>query len=324
MAKKEIPSILIDKIAKSINVEHIIAITIIEKAISGGEFNDFSEAEEWLNTRFIQNCVFIDEEGYAKMCINALKILDKTAATDYGSSRQRDMGQLWADMTRGYLGEYAFKLFLKQKFNIDSELGHERGELKDFLPSDIHKIKRGDDNNWVAPKLNISIKTTKWNGIWLDIPGDQFNHSDIHVFIKIGVGRDHLFAFFKNLSVFKDKILKRGQEIGLLTEQEADLLFDNLPTFYPVPAYICGFVEKNTSFQTLPYGGKKGRLNYNITTWNGQINSGDLDRIKEKENISGKIKFEGIGEFAHDSGYLFNTGNLKYLSNDWENVVKKL
>ena len=46
-------------------------------------------------------------------------------------------------------------------------------------------------------KLNISIKTSKWNGIWLDIPGNQFEHSDIHVFVKIGAGRDHLFAFFK-------------------------------------------------------------------------------------------------------------------------------
>jgi len=233
------------------------------------------------------------------------------------------MGQLWADMTRGYLGEYALKLFLLQKFNIDTELGHERGNLKDYLPTDIHKIKRSD-GNWDKPKINISIKTTKWNGIWFDIPGDQFNHSDIHIFIKIGVGRDHLFAFFKKLSVFKDKILMKGKEIGLLSEQEAVNLYDNLPSFSAVPAYICGFIEKGASFKPLSYKGKRGIKNFTITSWNGQICPGDLDKIKHQENISGSVKFEGIGEFAHDSGYLFNTGNLKYSHEDWLNVVKRL
>jgi len=321
--KKNIPSQLIDSISKSINVEHNTAITIIEKAITGGEITDFSSSERWLNERFIPNCVFIDEDGYAKMCINALKILDKTAATDYGSSRQRDMGQLWADMTRGYLGEYALKLFLLQKYNIDTELGHERGNLNDYLPTDIHKVKRSD-GNWDKPKINISIKTTKWNGIWFDIPGDQFNHSDIHIFIKIGVGRDHLFAFFKKISVFKDKILMKGKEIGLLSEQEAVNLYDNLPTFSAVPAYICGFIEKETPFKPLSYKGKRGKKNFTITSWNGQICPGDLDKIKQQENISGSVKFEGIGEFAHDSGYLFNTGNLKYSSEDWLNVINRL
>ena len=60
---------------------------------------------------------------------------------------------------------------------------------------DIHKIRRGE-GEFHAPKYNIGVKTTKWKGIWLDIPGDQFNHSDIHVLVKIGGGRDHLFAFF--------------------------------------------------------------------------------------------------------------------------------
>ncbi|MDR2942670.1 MAG: hypothetical protein LBV17_08795 [Treponema sp.] len=323
LSSKTIPSLIIDKVSSSINVEHSTAITIIEKALAGGEITDFSSSDHWLNERFIPNCVFIDEDGYAKMCINALKILDKTAATYYGSSRQRDMGQLWADMTRGYLGEYAFKLFLMQKYNIDTELGHERGNLSDYLPTDIHKIKRNGEN-WVSPKLNISIKTTKWNGIWFDIPGDQFNHSDIHVFIKIGVGRNHLFAFFKKLSIFKDKILMKGKEIGLLSEQEAVNLYDNLPSFSPVPAYICGFIEKSAQFKPLSYGGKCGKKNFTIKSWNGQICPGDLEKIKQREYISGSVKFEGIGKFAHDSGYLFNTGNLKYSPKDWASVIERL
>lgn len=140
------------------------------------------------------------------MCIDALKIVSTTAGTDFGSSRQRDFGQVWADMTRGYLGEYAFKKFLEKTYSISCELGHEIGNLGDYLPTDIHNIKKSGES-WRKPKLSIGVKAVKWNGIWFDIPSDQFNHSDIHVLVKVGTARDHLFAFFKQLSVFKDKVL---------------------------------------------------------------------------------------------------------------------
>jgi hypothetical protein len=311
-----------DRISKSLNVSKGVAETIIEKAATGGEIKIGFSEEQWLTERFLPNCVFIDETGYAEMCIDALKILGSTAATDYGSSRQRDMGQLWADMTRGYLGEYAFKIFLKEKFGISAELGHEQGELSQYLSTDIHRIKR-ENGEWASPRINISIKATKWNGIWFDIPGDQFNHSDVHILVKVGVGRDHLFAFFKKISVFKDKILKKGKEIGLLSENEADTLFDRLPAFSTVPAYICGFAERNAEYPELPYRGKAGRKNYTITEWNGRMASGDLGKIKEREHITGSIKFEGIGNFAHDSGYLFNTGNLKWSKADWERIIAR-
>jgi hypothetical protein len=252
------------------------------------------------------------------MCINALKILKTTAAHDYGSSRQRDMGQLWADMTRGYLGEYAFKLFLKKKFNINAELGHQKGNLLDYIQTDIHKISK-DNINFYKPNKSISIKTSKWNGIWLDIPNAQFLHSDYSVFVKIGAERDHLFSFFKMISVFKDKILKKGEEIGSLTKDESIEIFDSIPTFSKIPAYICGFINSSQTFKNLSYSGKKGRKNYKISGWNGPIFPDDLNKIKVIEDIqNGKIEFSGIGEFSHDSGYLFNTGNLLWKESDWK------
>ena len=226
---------------------------------------------------------------------------------------------MWADMIRGYLGEIAFVKFMKSKWNIVGDIDHEKGSLGDFLPTDIHMIKLPNEP-LRKPRISISIKTSKWNGIWLDIPGDQFNHSDIHVFVKIGAGRDHLFAFFKEISVFRDKILKIGEEVGSLNKAESEQLFESLPSFIPIKAYICGFVSKFASYQALPYSGSKGRKNFSIHGWNGPISAGDLDKIKEKENISGKVSFAGIGEFSHDHGYLFNTGNLVWSKADWDNV----
>ncbi len=313
-----------DILQDKLKVDSALAEKIITKSIEGGEVkDDLSNIDEWLNERLLPNCVHIDETGYSTMCINALKIVSKTAATDYGSSRQRDFGQMWADITRGYLGEYAFKLFLKQRFNIDAELGHDLGKLEDYLPMDLHKITKPGDKPR-PPKIKVGIKAGKWNGIWLDIPGDQFNHSDIHAFVKIGAGRDHLFAFFKQLSVFKDKVLKRGEEIGCLSKEESAALFKDIPGFSPVTAYICGFARKDDNYKGFSYSGKKGRKNYTIRSWKGEIRPGDLDSIKEAEEVSGKVSFLGIGEFSHDSGYLFNAGNLFWKEKDWKKVCDAL
>ena len=310
------------KVADSLLVSLKDAQIIVLKAIVGGEIKNINESEitDWINDRLIPNTVFISFDGYAKMCVDALKIASVTAATDYGSSRQRDLGQLWADMTRGYLGEYAFQLFLNQNWNKIIKLGHESGDLAEYLPSDIEKVL-DENNNWRNANILLSIKTTKFNGVWLDIPGDQFNHSDVHALVKVAAGRDHLFAYLKDLSVFRDKVLKSGIDKGSLTEDQAKELFDKLPDFSPIPAYICGFVKKANSYVELPYCGIKGTKNYTITQWNGPIKAGDLDRIKTAESVSGSVNFEGIGGFAHDNGYLFNTGNLQWTKEAWNSVV---
>jgi len=311
------------KVSAEIRIPVVTLCRIIQKALDGGEIDSDNlpaTLEEWYKNRFSQRVVYIDEEGYAKMCIDALKILNKTAASDYGSSRQRDLGQLWGDMTRGYLAEFALAKFLKQKWNIDVELGHERGELADYLPADIHSVQKpGEENR--TPNIKIGIKGSKWNGIWLDIPGAQFNHSDIHIFVKVGTSRDHLFAYFKHISVFKDKILKKGMEVGSLNQVEAQSLYDQLPTFEPVPAYITGFVPSDLEFKELDYKGRRGRTRFTITGWNGPIRAGDIELVREKEGVSGMPPFEGIGKFSHESGYLFNTGSLLWKDEDWQKRI---
>lgn len=313
----------IKKVANFLSITREEAEVIITKAEEGEEFSS-EDFDAWFSKRFTPSLVFIDETGYTKMCVNALKTVATTVATDYGSSRQRDFGQIWADKTRGYLGEYAFKLFLQQKWNIDIGLNHEEGDLEDFILSDIeHVVGNGEEHK---PKINLSIKTTKWNGIWLDIPGDQFNHSDAFVFVKVGTGRDHLFAFFKHISVFKDKIFPKGIEKGELTHEEAQKLFEDLPPFLNIPAYIAGFTLREADYQDLPYGGKKGTKHYTIHSWKGAVRPGDLERIKAKENLppDGQVKFKNIGKFSHDNGYLFNTGNLLWKKKDWRNLINSL
>jgi len=100
-------------------------------------------------------------------------------------------------------------------------------------------------------------------------------------------------------------------------------------------------VRKDTLFQHLDYKGKKGRMHYKISSWNGPIEPGDLDKVKEKEIIATnglngakqknieelkkcKVSFEGINEFAHDKGYLFNAGVLQWSDVAWKSILEKL
>jgi hypothetical protein len=310
---------IIQKIVQELMVGEEQAKRVVEKALEGGETTQ-EDLQKWLELRFLPNIVYIDEVGYTQMLVDALKIVTTTAATDYGTSRQRDLGQLWGDMTRGYLAEYALSEFLHKNWGVASQLDHEKGEVVDFLSSDIRSVSFPSES-FRPSKLKISIKGSKWNGIWLDIPGGQFSHSDIFVFVKVGATRDHLFSYFKQISVFRDKVLRRGLELGVIDPASAEMVYEALPSFSRIPAYVVGFVTSRMNYTDLPYKGKRGRVNFTITEWRGHFRESDIGRIKEREGITGSVKFSGIGTFSGGERYLFNTGCLLWSRQDWEKEI---
>ena len=306
-------------IAERLSVDIEVALKVAEDAYQGQSVQ--IEFYNWLSQQFLPSFVVIDADGYTTASAYALKTLRQIGLSKTGL--QKNPWRLWRNLVFQYLGKYAFTLFLKQQWGIEAELGHQAGQLETFLPTDIHRIREAK-SHYRTPRLNLSVKTSKWNDIWLDIPGDQFNHADIHIFVKVGAGRDHLFAFFKEISVFKDKVLRRGETVGALTPEEADEIYADLPSFTPIPAYICGFVRRNMDYQPLTYQGKRGKKHYTVYGWNGPINPGDLERIKLKENVAGDVQFEGIGQFSHNKGYLFNTGSLLWRTEDWQAIINQL
>lgn len=298
------------------------AQSVIQAAVVGRECGrDHESIRRWIRDRLIPNTVFIDREGYFAMCIAALRTVPSTVATDFGSSRQRDLGQIWGDKTRGYLGELALKIFLLEKYAVEVDLAHEEGELEEFLASDIAKVRT--DGEWREPDLRIGVKTTKMNGIWLDIPNNQFNHSDVHVAVKLAVPTNHLFSFMKSVGVFRNNILDLGIKKGHVDEAEANRIDDLIPDLERIPAYVCGVADAREPFASLPYEGHMGTKNFTIDGWNGPRQSGDLETIRLKEKAA-KAGFERIGSFSHDAGYLFNTGSLRWGVTIWSDLVQAL
>lgn len=305
-------------------------LTLIKKCVECKSIESIKESDidNWYKNRFKPNVFKISEDIYLKAMIEALKIQFLIAGTDFGSSRQRDLGQKWSDTIRGYLGEFGTQLWFKERWNIDIDLGHEEGTLEEYLPTDIHAVKTPSDSKLREPNLKVSIKSTKSNGIWLDIPGDQFHHSDIFILIKLIITTDHLFSFFKAISVFEDKILKCGLDKGYLTQEAADQIYNNIPSFKPVYGYIAGFAEYNSKHEKYTYEYSIGTKNAKLYGYSG-IYEGDetlkkikeeIDSIETKKTVA-KCDFVGIGKFNSSKHYVFGMRNLKYSDQDWKDFV---
>ena len=315
-------SLDLERLSEFVGTSKDESLKIIEKAYIAGECDRNPDSiRQWIDDRFIPNTIFIDHHSYSAMCIAALRTAQSTVATDYGSSRQRDLGQIWSDKTRGYLGECAFKIFLAEKFGIQITLGHEEGSIEEFLGSDVRGVISPEGER--PPGFNIGIKQVKMNGMWFDIPNAQFHHSDMHVCVKVGVPTDHLFSFFKSISVFRDKVLKLGIDNNFISGEESTRIYDAIPSMSKIPAYVTGFVRSGDSFLDLPYAGRRTPSKFFVTSWKGQVKSGDLARIASTEGIINinKIEFEQIQKFSHDNGYLFNTGSLLWERGEWNNQL---
>lgn len=316
---------LLERIQSLLGEDKATAEKIISAAIQGRETkNGVADIEAWIENQLIPNTVLIDKDGYTEMCIDALKTTSTQVLTDFGTSRQRDFGQAWADMIRGYLGEFAVKEFLKTQFGLDTRLAHQRGIAETFYDSDISEVFK--DGTWRKPKINIGVKTTKYNGLWLDVAKEQFLKSDIHVQVKIGGGSTHLFSFFKELSVFRDKILKVGLDGNYLTQDESDQIWNDIPKFKPIPAYITGFAIRDLDYGKLDYDGHMAKIHYTIHTFRGLLPRDYKEQIKAREGVSGngKVKFESIDEFSSSDRYLFNTGSINRTRAEWESFINRI
>lgn len=164
--------------------------------------------EDWLENRLKPNLIFLNEKDYLEMAIEALETTGNIAKTNFGSAQQRDEVALWINKLTGYLGELAFKKKLLKDFNLDSKLPHSVGTAKENMPSDIPLIKYTNEDVFREPKLKISIKQTKWSGVWLDL-ATQYAKSDIYVQVKVNTGANLFMSYLNHLGFFKDLFLKR-------------------------------------------------------------------------------------------------------------------
>lgn len=327
--RKSIENFLSEKINDSESVRKL-ADQILRGAKEGLELND-TGFEEWFEYRFKYQFIWMDKDDYSRALVRALWLAPVFAGTDFGTSRQRDMAQVWTDTARGFLGEIAVSRFLKEKYSIETALDTRRGNLIEFLPTDIVRIKFPQED-WREPNLKISIKTTKFNGRWLDVPGAQIEHSDVFILVKIGILRHHFLAFLKAISFLKDKLFPKAKNLGELNDAMAEELWDEIPQFDPIPAYIAGYLNKNElslPIHQLIYR-KKGRTKKRITVTQGigvfskEIlrNYPGIRELDPDENL--RIEIEPIIDSITTPHFLAHSGGLKWGEENWRRLIEQL
>lgn len=304
---------------------------VLTGAQAGLEISESCPFEEWFSQRFSFQFVWLDNSDYTKALVRALRLAPKFAGTDFGGSRQRDLGQVWTDTARGFLGEIALSKFLREKFGVETKIDTSVGDLKEYLPTDIKEVKLpGQD--WKQPALKISIKTSKFNARWLDLPGAQFEHSDVFVLVKIGILRQHFLAFLKAISFLKDKLFVTAKSLGELNDENAKELWNEIPAFEPIPSYIAGFLLKEKI--KLPIHEviaiKKGqkRMRIVITQGVGNFSPETVRNHQEIRNLDPRgslpIEVEPIIKSLTGSHFLAHSGFLKCGKEKWRELISEL
>jgi len=327
ITKKKIIEEILPEFAENIikeysDIDPKIANEFVTRAYWSGVIRSHEKADflEWYNNNFKKNLFILDQNDYSEASIDALKILFSLAASDFGSSKQRDLGQIWTDTIRGYLGEIIIRKLFKGKYNCDIFLGHERGDLENYVSKDIHEIEFKNQPRR-KPKIKVSIKTLKSNGIWLDFGDKLYKNADVHIACCVGVNINHLFSYFKNLSVFRDKIIKDGIDKKFITEDEGNKIYEEIPSFAKIYGYVPGFVIKKKEYDNYNYKGTKGRIIFNIKEWSGKYHFSYLDEIKKKE-CAKKVEFFQIKEFKKKENiYVFGLSSLMYTDQDWKDYI---
>ncbi|MBI5391418.1 hypothetical protein HZB00_00280 [Candidatus Woesearchaeota archaeon] len=157
----------------------------------------------------------ITKEDYEECLkfILKLKYLWGGATIDFASSGvKRDIGKYIHDHIGGKLAEIAVKKFLKQKYNLNIELGFEKyTSAEDFMLGDIEKVTKSDGTK-VSPKLKVEIKATKLSSRWWLISDNEFDSReyDVYILVVIDLPLDHILRFFKDSLKLDDKELEKA------------------------------------------------------------------------------------------------------------------
>ena len=316
---------------KSKTIANKLAEQIVYSAADGLELQD-DDFDTWFKQRFTQQLVWLSSDDYATSLARALWLAPHFAGTDFGTSRQRDIGQAWTDTARGFMGEAAVSKFLFEHFKMEIPAVTRRGKAKEFISTDIEKLKLPDGHE-ITPKLTASIKTGKFNSRWLDA-GGQFEHSDIFIAVKVGVARTHFISFLKDISFFKDKLFPKAVSLQALSEAEAKTLWDEVPIMQPIPAYIPGYINKtdvHVPIDTLhcKIKGKKNKK-ISVTQAVGVITLADLRSNPKIQALdpTGTLPIEiepMIGQLGErDTHFLAHCGGLRWGKQNWEAFVKSL
>lgn len=318
-----------------------LAKQLVRGVDGGRELDEFSNFGDWINNRFSPQTIWLNSDDYARGITRALPQALIFASADFGSSKQRDLGQLWTDTARGLLGEIAVQRFFKSKLDMEIEQDTTLHEgLDDYISTDIKFVKEASGKR--PTKINTSIKTGKFNARWLDeYSAPKIDQIDAFIFVRLGTPKEHFVAYLKDISFLKTKLFPKAIELGELTADSSSALWDSIPQFEPIPAYVSGFLMReglNFPIHSVTpeltgnkdYRGKgKDTRKIFINKGVGIFTRNNLYSLPEFQSLDPENKIKviigGINKEVDNKGHFYaNTGSFKYSIDDWQAFAEKL
>lgn len=315
-----------------------LAKQIVRGAGGGSEFD--GGFENWLETRFLPQTIWLSSDDYARGITRALPQALIFAGSDFGSSKQRDLGQLWTDTARGLLGEIAVQRFFVEKLGIKIEQDTSLDlDIDDYITTDIKRVQESS-GEYRETKINTSIKTGKFNARWLDeYSAPKNSHIDAFIFVRLGTPKEHFVSYLKDISFLKTKLFPKAIELGELTADSSSELWDSIPKFEPIPAYVSGFLLAKDLISPIHsvtlevagrenYRGRDTRKIY-IKKGVGVFTRNNLYTIPEFLEIDPehklKIIISGIEKEIDNKDHFYaNTGSFDYGIDNWRRFAARL
>lgn len=332
-----VANVLGQQISEANSIE--LAKQIVRGAEGGSEFDE-GNFEAWLNNRFLPQTIWLSSDDYARGITRALPQALIFASSDFGSSKQRDLGQLWTDTARGLLGEIAVQRFFTEKLGLqiqqDTTLDQ---DLDDYISTDIKFVKE-PSGDYRQTKINTSIKTGKFNARWLDeYSAPKIAQIDAFVFVRLGTPKEHFVAYLKDISFLKTKLFPKAIELGELTTDSSSALWDSIPEFEPIPAYISGFLMRQDLTYPIHsvtaevtgsenYRGRDTRKIYirkgvGVFTRNNLYARPDFQELDPDEKL--KVIIEGIEKEIDNKDHFYaNTGSFNHGIESWRRLTSRL
>jgi hypothetical protein len=287
--------------------------------------------------------VFLTHIDYLRASVVALSFQSQRrfARTDFGTSRQRSFGQSWGDTIQGLLGEIAFVRLVSHmtEGRLIPIVSAKKMGLDEALTADVSAVLI-DKKELRKPAVRASLKSTKLNGRWLDIPYNQVERSDVFVLIKLGTDPDSLLTFLARVSSLT-KVLELYEESNLepifekeqAAAQEARKSVKALASHqHPVLAVVAGWQTKEElqeTFTAFCHNGRSARKRLTVYSGKGSIGT-KAERLPKKIRYSPhfkppctleEISFYPIGDFTEANHSICS---IDLLNKDLKELIRKL
>jgi hypothetical protein len=211
--------------------------------------------------------------------------------------------------------------------------------LDEALTADVSAVLI-DKKELRKPAVRVSLKSTKLNGRWLDIPYNQVERSDVFVLIKLGTDPDSLLTFLARVSSLT-KVLELYEESNLepifekeqAAAQEARKRVKALASHqHPVLAVVAGWQTKEElqeTFTAFCHNGSSARKRLTVYSGKGSIGT-KAERLPKKIRYSPHFKppctleevsFYPIDDFTEDNHSICS---IDLLNKDLKELIKKL